>query len=100
MVTSHDGHPFRQYIVLHYSLSFEIPCKISDLRLQPCTLLFSGVLSSPGRDRSFCAWVRRTVSPEKSTAAKLKPLDIRREEKPGKYAARDGLYRSATGSTS
>ena len=63
-------------------------------------MLFSGVLSNPGRDRSFCAWVRRTVSPEKSTAAKLKPLDIQREEKPGKYADGNGLYLIVTGPTS
>src|SRR6266700_6765032 len=81
--------------ILHCSLAFEIPCKISDLRLQPC-----GVLSNPGRDRSFCPWVRRTVSSEKGMAGKLKPLDIQREEKPGKYADGDGLYPVVTGPTS
>jgi hypothetical protein len=33
-------------------------------------------------------------------AGKLKPLDIQREEKPGKYADGDGLYLIVTGPTS
>jgi integrase len=39
-------------------------------------------------------------SPEKHMAGKLKPLDVEREEKPGKYADGDGLYLIVTGPTS
>ena len=95
-----ESHSLRQYIVLHCSPSFEIPSKISDLLQKLCTSLFSGVLPSPRRDRSFCPWVRRTVSPEKGIAGRLNPLDIQRQEKPGKYADGDGLYLVVTGPTS
>jgi hypothetical protein len=39
-------------------------------------------------------------SPEEHMAGRLKPLEIEREEKPGKYADGDGLYLIVASATS
>jgi hypothetical protein len=62
-----------------------------------CTAALANVLSNQSANRSFCPWVRRTVFHwKKHMAGGLKPLNVEREEKPGKYADGDGLYAPLT----
>src|SRR4051812_16450058 len=66
-----------------------------------CTQRFAGVLTSQLADRGFCPWVRRMgFSLEDNVAGRLKPLEVERETKPGKYADGDGLYLIVNGPTS
>ena len=87
------SHPFRQYTVLPCSHSFEIHSKISKfvgnavLRGSPMFSLVSSLTVVFGRGFGG------RILLENNVAGRLKPLDVERETKPGKYADGD-----ATGS--
>jgi len=61
--------------------------------------LYFGVPPNRGGDRGFCPWVRGRFFLERM-AGRLKPLDVDRQTKPGKFGDGDELYSIVTDQTS